>query len=530
MSESVGRRAGHHKYRSGDYLEPESLLRSGPDYKNAHVERARSLKFETALRNRYSPAVLGLFCILMRFEVESSLQPKVELLRRAPPIVNRSNPVFKFSRSLSLRLSALMRQSIVFACVIGTVFAPFARGDETNLRLTWNDAVQLAIKANGELLSDQAKAQSSEYQIGHARAGYLPVLTGTLGFGRQSGTFDGLSAQATVYDASLVLSQNLFTGLGDFARIRQAKAFDTAAEAKLQITKSRISFELKSAYQNLLYAKSGVELSEGILRRRENNLKMVSLRYEGGRENKGAVLLSQAYLEEARLQLLQARNAVNVADATFRKLLGIDDAKPIEATDVVPTTEPSRDHIDFRAVAALTPVFEQAVADEAWAKQELSIKRSGFFPTLNLTGGTSRSDETFVPQNPRWSVGLVLSMPLFNGGRDYYASEAATQNYLAAARLRENVQRTQLQNLETAYSEYADAVARLRTNEAFRDALRVRAKIAKAKYNQGLLSFDDWDVIENDLVDRERNYLTSSRDRVIKEAAWEQSQGRGAIP
>jgi len=58
--------------------------------------------------------------------------------------------------------------------------------------------------------------------------------------------------------------------------------------------------------------------------------------------------------------------------------------------------------------------------------------------------------------------------------------------------------------------------------------LRV-AEIARNKYNNGLLTFEDWDVIESDLINRQTTYLQNQRDRVISEAAWENIQGIGVF-
>ena len=74
------------------------------------------------------------------------------------------------------------------------------------------------------------------------------------------------------------------------------------------------------------------------------------------------------------------------------------------------------------------------------------------------------------------------------------------------------------------------AIERLKVDESFRAAAIARAEIARRKYNNGLLSFEDWDIIENDLIFRQKNYLSSLQTRVTSEAAWERDRGTGAIP
>jgi outer membrane protein len=84
--------------------------------------------------------------------------------------------------------------------------------------------------------------------------------------------------------------------------------------------------------------------------------------------------------------------------------------------------------------------------------------------------------------------------------------------------------------LKQAYANYVQAVEQLNVNQAFVDAAQMRAEIARSQYNNGLIAFSDWNLIENDLIQRQKSYVQSQRDRVVAEAAWEQAQGKGVIP
>ena len=156
--------------------------------------------------------------------------------------------------------------------------------------------------------------------------------------------------------------------------------------------------------------------------------------------------------------------------------------------------------------------------------------RSGFFPSLNLTGTMGRQGRDFFPSGERWSVGVGLSFPLFSGGQDYYASKAAVAGFAQAVGTRESVDRQLLVSLRQSYRTYTQGVEKLLVDTAFLEAAASRSEIARNRYNNGLLTFEDWDVIENDLISRQKTRLQSKRDRVVSEAAWEQAQGKGVIP
>jgi outer membrane protein TolC len=84
--------------------------------------------------------------------------------------------------------------------------------------------------------------------------------------------------------------------------------------------------------------------------------------------------------------------------------------------------------------------------------------------------------------------------------------------------------------LAQAHAGFIAAVAKLAVDEEFAAAAQLRAEIARSKYNNGLLSFENWDIIENDLIARQRALLASRRDRVIAEAAWQQAIGQSDLP
>ena len=160
----------------------------------------------------------------------------------------------------------------------------------------------------------------------------------------------------------------------------------------------------------------------------------------------------------------------------------------------------------------------------------MTLARSGFYPSVNLTGSVGREGQEWYPDQDRRTVGLNLTIPLFSGGKDYYTTRSAASSLAAASANRDNVEHQLLVRLRQAYASYVESAEKLKVDQAFLDAADVRARIARSKYNNGLMSFEDWDRIENDLILRQKSLLQSQRERVTAEAAWEQAQGKGVIP
>lgn len=396
--------------------------------------------------------------------------------------------------------------------------------------LTWPACVEMVTKNNSELLSSQKKYESVEDLEGVARSGFLPAVSGTLSYDRGN-TTTPTSSPNTRFGATLNGTENIFNGLQDLGKMRQAQANSKSNSAVVATAKAKISFDLKNAYQGVMYAKEYELFSGEIIRRREANLNMVKLLFQSGRENKGSLLLSQAYMEQARYEELQSRNAKRTAQTLLAKTLGIDQDFQYDLQDLIPTTEPAGSAPDLRALATVTPDFKKASADSDSAAAGITIARSQFFPTLNVSGSAGRFGSEFWPnETDRWTVGVGLVFPLFNGGKDYYATRSAADNWASVEATRFNVNRDLLARLQQSYNNYVEAVAKLKVDESFRKAAIIRAEIARKRYNNGLMTFEDWDLVETDLINRQRTYLQSKRDRIGAEAAWEQTQGKGVIP
>lgn len=394
--------------------------------------------------------------------------------------------------------------------------------------LTFEESVALAAQHNAGLRNAKANLLAAEERARAAYSGFLPQLSGTVSYNDTSGSAISTIGSASDYTTGLTLTQNLFAGFQDRARVEQGSANIQSASAALVNSKAQLSRDLKAAYAGLLYAQDNVKLSTDILRRREENVRLVELRFENGRENKGAYLLTRASVAQARLDQLQAQQGLVSAQTQLANITG-QSLGPTQAASTVPVAAPPTAP-DFGALVQQTPDVLDAAARERLARADVQLARAGFYPTANVSATVARDGETWYPTGDRRSVNASVSIPLFSGGRDYYGVRGALAASDAAKANRESVEGQILVQLTQSYASYVESVERLNVDREFLTATDTRANIARARYQNGLISFDEWDRAENDLIQRQRALLASSRDRVNAEAAWEFAQGRGVIP
>ncbi|WP_413560660.1 TolC family protein [Bdellovibrio sp. HCB209] len=419
--------------------------------------------------------------------------------------------------------------SRLFIAISMTVSASLAHAQQP---MTFKEALNLVKKNNADLQYSEESYNASKYSVESSKSGYFPQVSAALGYS-QSGSTDSTGTETSSggdYSATLTASQNLFKGFADSSKVAQARGQARVSEASLRTTRSQVSYDLKSAFASAIYASDSVKISEDIVKRRNDNLRIVQLRYESGRENKGSLLLSQANYKQAQLDNLKAKHDIDTSQADLKKVVGMDSDESIVIKDDLPLTAPPAKEPDYKSIATTTPDRQTYEAQVDVSEAALKNTRSGFFPSLDLSATVGDYGQNFYPNNQdRWSLGATLTLPLFNGGRDYYATKSVASQLYAAKSNLAGIDRTLLSSLKKAYKEYVEAVEQLAVNDAYVQAARTRADIARSKYNNGLMSFEDWDTIENDLINKTKLYLTSKRDRIVAEAAWERAQGAGAL-
>lgn len=386
---------------------------------------------------------------------------------------------------------------------------------------SWKTCVELTKKNNLELKNSLLRLEQSLSQEKIYRSTFLPKVNAGLGY---------TNNDSSLYSASINVSQDLFSGFSDYKQIKKAKINTEISTINYQIKKAEVSYDLKTTYEGLLYANEYKALMDEILKRRIENLKMVELRFESGRENKGVALLSKAYLEQAKYEQIQAVNLKQKTKEYLSKILKIDIKINFDVKDLVPSilnNYISGDKLED-AVKSF-PEYKKIVLDEKFSEINIDSQKAGFFPSLNFSASLSRSDEQFFPKGNNWGAGLSLIIPLFNGGYDYYSMQNATLIY-------DESQINTIKIFDTLYVTYSNLInlhkenlQKLKSDALFLEASTVRAKIARSKYENGLLDFEEWDRIENELIQRQKEYLKTKKDCVTSEANIEKISGVGVI-
>lgn len=412
----------------------------------------------------------------------------------------------------------VIRKFFLFSFAVSLALTPGVGAEEL---LTWEESVREVSANNPELSAALHSAAAFRARAGGRRSPMLPQLSA-------SASSEVLNDSREGHDAGLTLRQNLFSGGRNRAGLSQAEAEWEASEVRLAAVKARVGAELKSGFAQMLFSQEQLKLTEAIDRRRQENADLVKLRYEAGREHQGSYLRIKASAAQARFEVAQSVRSRRVSQRELSRVLGRKTPEGIAVSGEFGIS-PAPASIDADQAAVQTPASLEAEAQARAARSGIAIAKSGYYPEVDAVATTGWGSSKWPPEENDWAAGVVLTFPFFSGGQTIFdVRQARAEHEQALADLRAVDQRTAAE-LESRFADLQDAIDRVAVRREFLEAADLRAEIARAQYTTGLLSFEDWDLIENDLIDNQKAMLATLRDAVIAEAAWEQALGKGPI-
>ena len=419
-----------------------------------------------------------------------------------------------------------MKWTISIACLLASATLAIAEAP-----LTLENCLAEAAENNPDLAASRSAVQKAKYDHRASYGDMLPQVSANAGSGRSSAESgeDGFTTTRDSATYGVSASQSLYTGGRNRAAVDQASANLQAAAADLEARRSTLSYDVRRAFAELLFAQEQIELAREIAKRRKDNLDLIQLRYEGGRENKGALLLTEASSRDAEYGVGQAERYLRVAQRQLARVLGRDESSDIRISGTLEAGHPAG-AADFETLVADTPSHRRAVAQLFVARAGLDSAKSQYFPELSANASAGRSGEEWMPEQDEWFLGVSLSFPFFQGGKNVMnvrGAEAELQ------RVEANLRSTDAElvlTLEQTLADFADAVDRTGVQSAYLRAQDMRAEIGRSQYASGMLSFEDWDRIENDLISSQKEDLAGRRDAVLAEANWDKVQGKSRLP
>ncbi len=409
----------------------------------------------------------------------------------------------------------------VLSCIFLLVTAFRALAEEEK-PLTWIECVIIAQKIHPDILSAEEKFNQSKADKVISKSGLFPQIAA----GEDSSvTKVENTKSAKSHALSITGKQLLFDGSKTDADVKVAIENIKAAQYNLDVVSSDVRLNLRTAFVQLLRAQEFISLAEEIAKLRKQNVELVSLRYEAGREHIGSLLTTKANQAQADYEVAQAKRQLELFQVLLNKQLGEGRYKPVKVKGDFILSENIEVKLDMLKLAEENSFLKELVSKKEAARWGILTAKSEYYPQVYADASAGRSDDKFLPEKDRWSAGLSFSWPIFEGGSRKAQVDKSQSVFRQSEQDLRSGKDSVIFTLEENWANLLDAVENVLVQNKFLAAAVERSKIAQAQYSNGLITFNDWTIIEDSLVRAKKSYLDAQASALTAEASWVQAKG-----
>ena len=413
-------------------------------------------------------------------------------------------------------------------------------------KLTLKEAVRIALEKNIDVIRSKNTMQISDANVTSSVGNLLPSLSASASVGRNGSSFDpsvfvpsGLSANGSA-SAGLNANVVLFDGVRNWTSYSRASSSADAAAFNFAKQKEITVLTVEQAYLTVLRNEQLLKVSQENLKRSQQQLSRIEESNKVGAVAKADVYRQQVATANDELALINAQSNYDNSKQDLLYLLTLDvtqdylfqDDEVLQRIEGLVSDSLQQERSDYNNLVqeALNsrPDYQSSLIAKQLSENDLTISRSGHYPTLSLGAGygMSGNDLGTISDTKTWNWRLSLSVPIFNGFQTSTQVQTSELNLeLAEVQVQQakrNVAKevkTSLLNLEAARKRYDVSLKNMKSAEEDR-------RIAEERYNLGSNTLLDLLVATSNYTQAQSNKVSSSYDFIYAKLQFRIAVGR----
>lgn len=360
-------------------------------------------------------------------------------------------------------------------------------------QLTAGDVVDLSLRNNPATVQAWANARAAAAAFGASRSAYFPEvdLGASVTRVKTAATAGRTAVRQTTYGPSATLTWLLLDFGGRGGAIENARQALLSADWTHNATINDVVLQALVAFYDYVASGALVSAQRESVKDAQANLDATEARRTVGTATIADVLQARTALSQAQLALETTEGSRQTARGALALALGVPANLPYDVDSVtapvpVAALADSVDGLIERAVRD-RPDLAAARADAAGAQARVRQLRGARLPSITATGD---GGFTYIANKPgggsNYTVGLGLSVPLFNGfGREYAQRQAEFLADAAQARERSLEQQVTYQVFSSYYS-LQTATRSVQTAADLLASATQSTEVALARYKAGV--------------------------------------------
>jgi outer membrane protein len=368
--------------------------------------------------------------------------------------------------------------------------------------ITFEDAVQIALKQNITLALAQNTVASDAATVRGARLSFLPNLQVSTNGGQTYGrnfdetTGNVLNRNNQSLNAGISSSVTLFNGLQNFATLHEAEKIQDASELDLTRAKQTTVFTVASNYLSIITAQEQLKVQQENLASLQAQEDQIKKLVAAGARAISDLYSQQASTAAAKLAVVNAQHALELGKVDLIQTLRLDPnvtydfvAPTVNAT---PAAQYNLDSLTARAYAQRADLSAESARVDASA-QGVKAANAGWWPTVSLSAGynsaytsaTALSVLDQFNQQRGGNIAIGVSIPIFDRGQTSVdAQKARIQEDNAKLALVAQRQTVALE-VKRAYLNFQSAGEQLAAAQAQQAASDLAVTTSQQRYQAG---------------------------------------------
>lgn len=388
--------------------------------------------------------------------------------------------------------------------------------------------VRTAIVQNYDLRAAVARIDAARANLGLARSEQFPQIYGsadlTTTHNSKNGPLGGFPGDSGTRSFGSFFLNLLSFELDVWGRVRQQKKAAReqlrASEEDRKTVLTTVVGDVAAGYFTLIALDTELEIDKRTLTTREESLRIIKLRQQGGLATMLDVRQAEELVYQASQTIPDTERALEQTENLISLLLGnnpgaIQRGRELgqqEQLSAVPSGLPS-DLLERR------PDIRSADATLAANGALVKVAKKAYFPRITLTGDfgfqSNALSNLFGGASRAWTFIPEVTAPIFTGGRlKSNVNFAKAQRELALVQYQQTIQ--------NAFREVSDALVQYRKVKEVRTqqellvtALRDRSRLAYLRYEGGVDSLLNALDADRELFTAELDLTETKRDELL---------------
>ena len=357
---------------------------------------------------------------------------------------------------------------------------------------TLDEALAAAYTNNPSLLSERADLRATDEGVPQALANWRPDVSISGDISRERTYLTSRTPERTKTrtprGSSLDVTQPLFRGFRTLAATRSAEADVQAARASLVATEQTVLLNAVTAYVDVVADQAVLDLRKNNEQVLTRQLEATRDRFRVGEITRTDVSQAEARLAGATADRIQAEGTLAASRATFLNVIGERPGNLERPPDTAVGDLPISLEAAKQIAETDHPDIVAARYSELSAQETVRSVAGELLPTVSLSGSAERRFEVSADNNRQddLSIGLSLSVPLYQQGAVFSRLRAAKQDVGKSRLDFETTRRNVIESLTSAWETLKSARAQIgsiksqiQANEVALEGVQREAQVRK---------------------------------------------------